>query len=72
MIEFLERQKEQSAQKIQEIFRSKMKREKLYIGFDDSENIVLRIYVNEYDNDKKVKSIKIYCYFFRSKKRINF
>ena len=69
-LQYLEEKKEKSAQKIQEMFRSKMKGEKLYIGFDDSENIVLKIYVNEYDKDKKVKSLKIYSYFLDQKKEL--
>ena len=69
-LQYMEEKKEKSAQKIQEMFRSKMKGEKLYIGFDDSENIVLKIYVNEYDKDKKVKSLKIYSYFLDQKKEL--
>ena len=70
MIEYLEKQKEKSARKIQKIYKEKMKGEKLYIGFDDSKSIILRIYVNEYDQYKKVKSIKIFSYFIYPKKEL--
>ena len=70
MIEYLKKQKEKSAKKIQKIYKEKKKGEKLYIGFDDSKSIILRIYVNEYDQYKKVKSIKIFCYFIYQKKEL--
>ena len=70
MIEYLKKQKEKSALKIQKIYKEKKRGEKLYIGFDDSKSIILRIYVNEYDQYKKVKSIKIFSYFIYQKKEL--
>ena len=70
MIEYLKKQKEKNAKKIQKIYKEKKKGEKLYIGFDDSKSIILRIYVNEYDQYKKVKSIKIFSYFIYQKKEL--
>ena len=71
-LRYLEEKKEASAKKIQEIFRSKRKKEKLYLGFDSSDNIFLKIYVNEYDEKKKVKSIEIYCLFIKEQRELIF
>ena len=58
------------ARRIQEIFREKRTRERLYIGFDKSKNIIVRVYVDEYDESKKIKSIKFYCYFLKEQENL--
>ena len=70
MLKYYEEKKKISAQKIQEMFREKRTKEKLFIGFDSSEFIILRIYVKEYDENKKVKSIEIHSYSLIQKKEL--
>jgi len=58
------------AKKIQDIFREKRTRERLFVGFDKSKNIVVRVYVNEYDENKKIKSLKFCCYFLKEQENM--
>jgi hypothetical protein len=58
------------AKRIQDIFREKRTRERLYVGFDKSKNKVVRVYVNEYDENKKIKSLKFLCYFLDEKRNM--
>jgi len=60
--EYIREKKEKSAKKIQEIFRAKRK-ERLYMGFDSTNYVFLKIYVNEYDANRNVKSIEVKCYY---------
>ena len=66
----LEYKREISAQKIQEIYRAKRTKQKLYIGYDSTEFIILRIYVSEYDQNKKIKSLEIHIYSKIQKKEL--
>ena len=52
------------------MFRAKRTKQKLYIGYDSTEFIILRVYVSEYDKNKKVKSIEIHSYSMIQKKEI--
>ena len=54
--------KEIKAKKIQKIFREKRCGERLYLGMDKSHSNIIRIYVHEYDKNKKIKSIIIFVY----------
>jgi hypothetical protein len=53
--------------KIQDIFREKRTKEKIFIGFNKSKNAIVRVYVDEYDENKKIKSLKFCCYFLEEK-----
>jgi hypothetical protein len=61
--EIIREKKEISAKKIQQIFRKKRRKEKIYQGFDPTNRSFLKIYVKEYDKEKKLKSIEIFIYF---------
>ena len=54
--------KEIKVKKIQKIFREKRCGERLYLGMDKSHSNIIRIYVYEYDKNKKIKSIIIFVY----------
>ena len=68
---YLQEMRELSAKKIQQIYREKFK-DKLYIGFDKTKCIILRIYAHEYDKNKKIKSIEVKSYSKTQKTNINF
>ena len=40
------------------------------MGFDSSETILIKIYVDEYDKNKKIKSLEIKYYFIQNKKEV--
>ena len=67
---YIEEKKNISAKKIQEYYKTKKRKEKLYVGFDITETMFLKIYANEYDTDRKIKSIEIKIYFLQQKKEI--
>ena len=69
-LEYIKEKQEESAKKIQEIFRQKKSKEKLYIGYDITECMILRIYVKEFDKNKKIKSIEIFGYSPNQEKTI--
>jgi hypothetical protein len=62
--------KEIKAVKIQKFFREKRCGEKLYIGMDKSHSNIIRIYVDEYDQNNKIKSIKIFIYLLIDKESL--
>ena len=53
------------AKRIQDFFREKRTLERIYVGFDKAKNIIVRVYVKEYDENKKIKSLKFICYFLK-------
>jgi len=53
------------AKRIQDFFRQKRTCERLFVGFDKAKNIIVRVYVKEYDENKKIKSLKFLCYFLK-------
>ena len=69
-IVYIKEKQEESARKIQKIFRQKKSKEKLYIGYDITEYMVLRIYVKEFDKNKKIKSIEAFGYSPNQRKEI--
>ena len=62
IIKYNEEKKEESARIIQEVYRKKKRKEKIYIGYDSTQTLILRIYIKEYDKNKKIKSIEINVY----------
>ena len=69
-IVYIKEKQEESARKIQKIFRQKKSKEKLYIGYDITKYMVLRIYVKEFDKNKKIKSIEAFGYSPNQRKEI--
>ena len=67
---YIEEKKNISAKKIQGYYKTKKRKEKLYVGFDITETMFLKIYANEYDKDRKIKSMEINIYFLQQKKEI--
>ncbi len=67
---FRKEKEEESARIIQKIFRQKRSKVKLYIGYDSSEYIILRIYAKDFDKNKKIRSIEIYGFSMLQKKTI--
>lgn len=67
---YKQEEREINAKKIQKYFREKRTREKLYVGYDKTKTIILRIYVNEYDSNKKIKSLEIFYYSLYIKKTL--
>ena len=59
-----------SAKKIQDIFKEKRTHERIFVGFDKCKTAVVRVYVDEYDENKKIKSLKFYAYFLNDKRLI--
>ena len=62
--------KEIKAKKIQVFFREKKSKERLYVGMDKSRCNIIRMYVGEYDQNQKIKSIKVFIYLLLDKESL--
>ena len=58
--------------KFQKIFKNKNYKEKIYIGFDKSKCNIIRIYVDKYDQNNKIKSLRVFIYLILNKKFLDF
>jgi hypothetical protein len=62
--------KEIKAKKIQKLFREKRSKERLYAGMDKSNCNIIRIYVDEYDQNNNIKSLKVFIYLLIDKESL--
>lgn len=62
--------KENKVKTIQKIFREKRTKPKLYVGMDKTQCNIIRIYADEYDQNEKIKSLKVYIYLILDKELI--